>query len=44
MDFRGSKVSTSVQSVPDKLVVIQEGCVFDQTQALLHSVDKGLDL
>lgn len=34
----------SVQSVPDELVVIQEGCVFDQTEALLHSVDKGLDL
>ena len=30
--------------VPDKLVVIQEGRVFDQTEALLHSVDEGLDL
>lgn len=30
--------------IPDKLVIIQEGCVFDQTEALLHSVDKRLDL
>lgn len=30
--------------VPDKLIIIQEGCVFDQAEALLHSVDKGLDL
>lgn len=34
----------SSRSVPDQLVVIQEGCVFDQAEALLHSVDKGLDL
>lgn len=32
------------KSVPDELVVIQEGCVFDQTEALLHSVDERLDL
>ena len=34
----------SDHSVPDKLIVVEEGCVFDQTEALLHSVNKGLDL
>lgn len=33
-----------VKSVPDQLVVVQEGCVFDQAEALLHSVDERLDL
>lgn len=32
-----------ISSVPNELVVVQESCVFDQTEALLHSVDKGLD-
>lgn len=39
-----SNISTSVQSVPDKLIVIEEGGVFDQTEALFHSVNEGLDL
>lgn len=37
-------LSTSVGRVPDKLVVVEEGGVFDQAQALLHSVNKRLDL
>lgn len=32
------------QSVPDELVVVEEGCVFDQAEALFHSVNKRLDL
>lgn len=50
LDFRDKRtqftanVSTSVQSVPDKLIVIEEGGVFDQTEALFHSVNEGLDL
>lgn len=52
-DFVGKSVISSgvehnlqkgFKSVPDELVVIQEGCVFDQTEALLHSVDERLDL
>lgn len=35
---------SSVESVPDQLIVIKEGCVFDQTEALFHSVNEGLDL
>lgn len=31
-------------TLPDELVIVEEGCVFDQTQAFLHSVDKRLDL
>lgn len=35
---------TCVQCVPDELIVVEEGCVFDQAEALFHSVHKGLDL
>lgn len=31
-------------SLPDELVVIEEGGVFDEAEVLLHPVDKGLDL
>lgn len=47
VDFRDKHTQVRAkfqQYVPDELVVIQEGCVFDQTEALLHSVDEGLDL
>jgi len=37
-------VLTSVQYVPDKLIIVEEGRVFDQAEALLHSVNKRLDL
>lgn len=37
-------VSTRVQFVPDELIVVKEGCVFDLTEALFHSVNEGLDL
>lgn len=33
-----------VQSVPDELIIVEEGCVFDQAEALFHSVHKRLDL
>lgn len=29
--------------IPDQLIIIEEGSVFDYTQAFLHSIDKGLD-
>lgn len=38
------KSQLSACSVPDELVVVEEGCVFDETEALFHSVDKRLDL
>lgn len=41
---RYAALSTCVRSVPDELVVVEEGCVFDQTEALFHSVNKRLDL
>lgn len=37
-------VSARVQFVPDELIVVKEGRVFDLTEALLHSVNEGLDL
>ena len=30
--------------LPDELVIVEEGGVFDQAEVLLHPVDKGLDL
>lgn len=30
--------------VPDELVIVEKGCVFDKTEALLHPVDERLDL
>lgn len=29
--------------LPDELIVVEKGSVFDYTQAFLHSVNKGLD-
>lgn len=37
-------MTESVQAVPYELVIVEEGCVFDQAQALLHSVHKRLNL
>lgn len=31
---------TCVHSVPDELIIVEEGCVFDQTETLFHSVHK----
>ena len=33
----------SSTSVPDELVIVEEGSIFDQTEALLHPVYKRLD-
>lgn len=41
---RHTQFRADFKQVPDKLVVIEESCVFDQTEALLHSVNEGLDL
>lgn len=41
---QGQISQQSSEAVPDELVVVQERCVFDQAEALLHSVDKRLDL
>ena len=30
--------------LPDELVIVKEGGVFDQAEVLFHPVDKGLDL
>lgn len=38
------KSQLSAFSLPDQLVVVEEGCVFDEAEALFYSVDKGLDL
>lgn len=38
------KKNKNIWFVPDKLVIIKESCVFDQTEVLLHSVDKWLNL
>lgn len=39
-----NKQTLRVTPVPDELVVVEEGGVFDQAETLLHPVDKGLDL
>lgn len=45
VSFDRERISwTSVQAVPYELVVVEEGCVLDQAEALLHSVYKRLNL